>query len=518
MTHLTASPAWINLKKHYEMLLPIPLKKLFLESNNRFELFSLDAAGLCLDYSKNSVTTETLDLFEALANDRNLTNAVDALFSGKIVNYSEQRSALHTALRMPPQKRRSDVQQELEKIKHYADLLAQKKLMGFTEKPIDTILHVGVGGSGLGPTLYYQALPQSEKKATCHFLNAFDGAAIQSTLAACNPETTIAVIVSKSFTTEETMMVFETIQAWLMNAIGDSQKMQQHLFAVTEKTAVAAAHGFLPHHILKIEEWVGGRYSIWSAVNFACILALGYDNFECFLAGAHAMDQHFQQAPLKKNMPMLMAFLQISYNHFFHAQSKAVVPYTPRLNQLPLYLQQLHMESLGKNVDVSGEQINYPTGYVIWGDAGPNGQHSFHQLLMQGTQCIPIDFILPLRDEQTNEYDIKRAAYCLSQSETLLQGFDEGNAFQKIAGNRPSTTILMDQLTPETLGALLALYEHVVFVSSVIWNINAFDQWGVERGKQVAKKLVHCINEKKYDRQFDHSTQGLLKRVMQRLA
>lgn len=521
---ITNSFAWQNLKAHCEKMRDIPLKKIVAESPNRFQQFSGYAADLFVDYSKNWITSETIDLFCALADECHLVAAREALFSGEKINYSEKRAALHMALRLPSSEKLmmdgndvvADIQKELQKIKKIAAQIQRRKLLGFSEKPIDTILHVGVGGSGLGPALYYQAMPQTEKSAVCHFLIEFDYAAILAKLNVCNPETTIAVIVSKSFTTQETMDVFEMIKSWLCDAAGNEPKIQPQLFAVTEKTERALSKGFLKDHIFSIWDWVGGRYSVWSAVSFSVIAALGFEHFERFLAGAHQMDVHFQHAPLHSNIPVLMAFLAVWYNNFFHVHSKAIVPYSPRLAMLPSYLQQLHMESLGKSVSNTGEKIDHATGRVIWGDVGPSSQHSFHQLLMQGSQWIPVDFILPLSDGDMNHYDVKRAAYCLSQSQTLLQGV-EGNRHQQIEGNRPSTTILIDQLTPETLGALLALYEHKVFVKSVLWGINAFDQWGVERGKQVAQTLISCLLGRRHDDQFDSSTRGLCEKIMQRI-
>lgn len=522
---LTETTAWLNLKTHYETMRHVPLNTLFSESPNRFKNFSADAAGLFVDYSKNWINAETVALFSALANERKLPHAISALFSGEKINFSERRRALHTALRLSAHETLLidgvdlvfEIQQELQKIKKFATQLKQKKLLGFSGKPIESILHVGVGGSILGPALYYQAISHDKKKATCHFLGEFDYVAVQEKLNACNPETTIAVFVSKSFTTQEAVIIFETIKSWLCDAAGDEKKIQSQLFAVTEKTDRAIAAGFLREQIFKMWDWVGGRYSVWSAVNFSAILALGFEYFERFLAGAYQMDLHFQQMPVEKNMPIMMALLAIGYNNFFHAHSKAIVPYSSRLNKLTAYLQQLHMESLGKNVNSRAEKVDYATGRVIWGDVGPGGQHSFHQLFMQGSQFIPVDFILPLSDGNMNDYDIKRAAYCLSQSQTLLQGFN-GNVYQNIDGNRPSTTILIDRFTPETLGALLALYEHKVFVKSVIWDINAFDQWGVERGKQVAQELIQCIDDRRHRNQFDSSTEGLLDRIIGRLS
>lgn len=510
---MTDCSSWKKLKTHYEQQSKISLKQLFLESSHRFQQFSFEVDNLFFDYSKNWITNQTMNLLCELAIERKLSEAIADLFSGKKINYSEKRSALHTVFRLPAHKKFIldgidlvlETQYEFQKMEHIAEQLEKKELKGCTGKVIDTILHIGMGGSGLGPALYYEAMNHKNKKATCHFLTKFDYPIIQATLACCNPETTIAIIVSKSFTTQETLTIFETIQSWL----GDAT----HFYAVTEQIERAKSKGFLPQNILKMWDWVGGRYSIWSAVSFSVILALGVKNFKNFLAGAYQMDQHFQQASFKNNLPVIAALLSIWYNNFFNVHTQAIVPYSARLNLLPHYLQQLHMESLGKSVTLTGEKINYATGRVIWGDIGPNSQHSFHQLLMQGIHMIPVDFILPLCDGKLNEYDVKRAAYCLSQSQTLMQGSAESHSHLHIEGNRPSTTILMEQLTPRTFGALLALYEHKVFVQSVIWGINAFDQWGVECGKKIAEQLITAITTNTLLPEFDSSTLGLLEKI-----
>ncbi|MCX7120287.1 MAG: glucose-6-phosphate isomerase [Gammaproteobacteria bacterium] len=524
-TTMLDCPAWSDLSAHYQAISKTSLKQLFLESPNRFEQFSIEAADLFVDYSKNIVTQKTIQLLSRFAEERELPQAIESLFSGDTVNHSEKRSVLHSVLRLPAQKQfilngfdlALEIQNEFQKMEKIALQLEKKELKGYSGKSIDTILHVGMGGSGLGPALYYQAINHSEKKATCHFFTEFDYSAIQAKLALCNPETTIAVIVSKSFTTQDTLIISNTIKSWLSNAAGNEEKIQSHFYAVTAEAERAKALRFLDDHILKTWDWVGGRFSIWSAVSFSVILSLGMKNFKRFLHGAYQMDLHFQNAPLNKNMPVMMALLDVWYNNFFHTRTKAVVPYCSKLSALPSYLQQLHMESLGKSVTTQGEKINYATGCVIWGDVGPSSQHSFHQLLMQGSQMVPVDFILPLRDGELNEYDINRAAYCLSQSQTLMQGFDAPTAMQTIQGNRPSTTLLMQHLTPETLGALLAMYEHKVFVKSILWGINAFDQWGVERGKQVAQQLISCITENKSIDSADSSTSGLLKKISRSL-
>lgn len=523
---MTQCKTWHALMTHYQMLRQSSLKKLFSESPDRFQAFSLETCGIFFDYSKNWITEKTIKLFCDLATEQALSQAIDALFSGKKINVTEGRAASHVALRSPANTSLfidgenvvEEVHAQLQKMAHIAEQLEQKKLLGFNRKPIDTILHIGIGGSDLGSALYHRAMEKNPKKATCYFLTEFDYSAIAAKLNLCNPETTIVIVASKSFRTQETLAIFQTVKKWLCDAAGSEIKIQSQCYAVTANIAQAQAQGFLENHILKIWDWVGGRYSVWSAVNFSMVLVYGMEYFLQFLNGAHQMDLHFQSASFEKNIPVLMAVLAIGYNNFFHAHTQAIVPYSSRLRLLTAYLQQLHMESLGKTMSIRGEKIDYATGRVIWGDVGPNSQHSFHQLLMQGSQMIPVDFILPLSDGDDNEYDLKRAAYCLSQSQTLMQGFSAEIEHQTISGNCPSTTIVFDQLTPEALGALIAFYEHKVFVQSVIWHINAFDQWGVERGKHISDKLISSLmNSEINGDEFDSSTVGLLSRVSRRL-
>ena len=519
MQKMTDCKTWTKLDAHYRALSQLSLKQLFSASPKRFHDFSAESAGIFVDYSKNWITDETVDLLCELAVEQRLPQAIQALLSGEKINLSERRAASHVALRSPAQSSLmidgknvvNDVQCELQKMAHIADQLEKKTLKGFSGKTIDTILHIGIGGSDLGSALYARAMEKYPKNAVCYFLTEFDFAAIQSKLTLCNPETTMVVVASKSFKTQETMTIFKSVKLWM-----GAEKVSSQCYAVTANADIASMMGFSHDHILKIWDWVGGRYSVWSAVNFSMILVYGIDNFLRFLHGAHQMDLHFQQAPLKNNLPVIMGLLSVWYNNFFHAHTQAIVPYSARLAIMPAYLQQLHMESLGKTVTIHGEKINYATGRVIWGDIGPNSQHSFHQLLMQGSHMIPVDFILPLKESESSEYDLKRAAYCLSQSQTLLHGFDALNAEQTIDGERPSTTILIDEMTPETLGALMALYEHKVFVQSVIWHINAFDQWGVERGKQISDVLMKSMTNEIVPDQFDASTTGLLERITRR--
>jgi len=508
MMKLTDCVTWNLLAAHYNAIKRCTLNSFFQETTDRFEKMSLDISGVLVDYSKNFITEQTLSLLGELAREKNLSDAIQYLISGEKINTSENRAALHTRLRSPTQD--PEIAGEFRKISVLAAQFSNRSLQGFSKKPIETILHIGMGGSGIGPALYYDALKPAQKP-NCYFLMDYDHSAIEEKLALCDPEKTAVVVVSKSFATYETIKIFQHVWAWLSSAARHSSIAWKNCFAVTEKIERATAQGFLSDHVFKIWDWVGGRYSVWSPASFSVMLALGMEKFNAFLRGAFVMDTHFIGAPFETNIPVIMGLLSIWYHYFFRAQTHAIVPYSARLQLLPKYLQQLHMESLGKSVNTNNEFIDYPTGKIIWGDVGPASQHSFHQLLMQGSHFVPVDFILPFSDRTHDNFE--RAAFCLSQSQTLMNGFD-ATPEKTIIGNRSSTTILMKSLTPETLGAMLAMYEHSVFVQSVLLDINAFDQWGVERAKQVARDILNALQQKKTDKIFDDSTQGLLQKII----
>lgn len=514
MPKMTERAIWKVLTVHKQRLCQSSLQTLFSASTDRFTEFSINVAGLFVDYSKNFITAETIRFLCQLAEEKQLSRSIHALFSGEKVNHTEGRAALHTALRLPMGQALS-VNQETITANIHATLQKMAKLVTQLQW-VKTVLHVGVGGSDLGPALYYDVMKGFAKpRIGCHFLSAFDAHVIANILNDCDPKTTLVIVASKSFSTQETLLIAEMIQQWLVNALGDHA--QTHYYAVTANNHRALQKGFLSENILPIWDWVGGRYSIWSAVNFANVLAFGIESFQQFLQGAHQIDKHFQHTAFHSNLPVILGLLSVWYNNFFHAHSKAIIPYSAQLRLLPAYLQQLHMESLGKSVNVNGEAIDYATGRVVWGDVGPNSQHSFHQLLMQGSQMIPVDFILPL-SEKMNAFDRQRVVHCLSQSHTLMSGFDAAENHKKISGNRPSTTVLISKFTPATFGALLALYEHQVFVQSVLWEINAFDQWGVERGKQVSQLLNAYLLGDNHQLSVDNSTEGLLQKIKEVVA
>lgn len=485
----------------YNTLRSASIPALFEKEKNRFSVFSFSVDELFFDFSKNWIDSSALQCLIKYAENKNLHQARQDLFSGEKINRSENKNAWHVALRF--EKKPEAVSREFEKIKNAIQQIPNH---------IDTIIHIGLGGSGIGPKLYYQALKTNEKM-TCHFLTNYDLSYAETILSQCNPENTMVVTVSKSFQTRETILLFEYVSQWMRNHFFSEEKIMQKNFAVTEKKELAEVRGFLTKHIFTLWDWVGGRFSIWSPASFSVIAALGFPKFEAFLSGAKIMDQHFLQAPLQKNAPVLLALLSWWYTQFFKAQTHVIIAYSEKLTLLTNYLQQLHMESLGKSANQFGEKINYSTGNIIWGDVGPASQHSFHQLLMQGTHFVPIDFILPLGKDYLDVAE--RASHCLSQSETLLYGAKD-IAEKNIVGNKPSTTILLKTMDAKNLGALLALYEHSVFAQSVLLDVNAFDQWGVERGKKVGQTILSAFTQN--TKQANASTQGLIEKIKEQIS
>ena len=491
MNELTDNPIWQALQAHYQFVKDQRITTFFLNDALRFNRFSLEVADLFCDYSKNHITEETLSLLFALADVRQLQEAIERLFRGDVVNVSEQRAAWHTALR-DSHYQNNTIQAMLSKMQHWVNIIQEKS---FTD-----ILHVGIGGSHLGPALVYEALSSiADPRLRCHFIVDEDESVLSKRLLQLDPRTTLVIVVSKSFTTAETILNAKHILPWLQSL--SDHAWQKQLFAVTASTDRAIALGVLPENIFPIWNWVGGRFSLWSAVGLSVAMAFGWDQFSKLCSGAHAMDQHFQSKRWSQNLPVIFGLLGIWYRNFFHAETQAIIPYHAVLRLLPTHLQQLHMESLGKSVTQLGETIDYKTAAIIWGGVGPSSQHSFHQLLLQGNHCVPIDFIVMQQDR-------RRYVNCLAQAAVLLQGSAPPEVYQYISGNVPSNMIVMEKITPFSLGALLAMYEHKVYVQSVIWDVNAFDQWGVESGKQLAKQLLSGD----FDATIDASTEGLMKR------
>jgi glucose-6-phosphate isomerase len=498
-------PAWQKLIAHHREMEGVPMRDLFAKDAKRFDTFSLEAPGLFFDYSKNRISEKTLDLLCELVDEANLSGKIESLFKGDVVNRSENRPAWHTILR-DPKNAPLEVQHELEKMRVFCEQQAH----------ITDIVNIGIGGSELGPAMIYHAFKKVKQTPECHFIASYDLPYLEDLLAHLNPKTTLFLVVSKTFSTAETLANADVVKKYLKNDY-------QNLIAVTAKPAAAIEYGISEKNIFSFWDWVGGRYSLWSAVGFSIALVFGFPVFKQLLEGAHAMDEHFRHAKFSKNMPVILGLLGVWYQNFFGAQSQVIIPYSRPLKFLSDYLQQLQMESLGKRVDENGRPMNVSTGAILWGGIGTNSQHSFHQLLMQGTQLAPIDFILPLQKNPDLHF-LQLAAHCIGQSKTLLEGYTadqiraegtiENLVNQKIIpGNYPSNTILLEELNPFTLGALLAAYEHKVFVQSVIWQINAFDQWGVERGKVLAAQIATQIQTKEIAPNNDSSTRGLLGRL-----
>ena len=539
---LNELPEFQELTKHYKEIEPLLMRDQFTENPNRFNTFKVTAADITLDYSKNRITQNTLPLLNKLANAINLPMAIKSMFNGELVNKSENRPALHTALRnfsddpimvdgvdvMP------EVRSTLIRMKEFCWKIRNQHWRGFSNRPFTDVVSIGIGGSFLGPKLASQALkPYWGKKINCHYLANIDGSNLTEVLQDLSPETTLFIIQSKSFSTQETLKNATECRQWFLDNGGQNKDLPRHFTAVTANVEKAIEFGVAEENIFPMWDWVGGRYSLWSAIGLPLMLTIGHENFRQLLLGAYEMDCHFKAAPFEKNVPVIMGMLGVWYNNFFGAQSHAILPYDHYLRGLPAHIQQLDMESNGKSVDVYGRKLNYQAGPIIWGGVGSNGQHAYHQLLHQGTQFSPCDFILPLMTHNPVEHFHELlVSNCLSQSQALMKGktFEEAMleldnndlsenektllaAQQVIPGNRPSNTLFFDKSTPKIVGALIALYEHKVFVQGQIWGVNSFDQWGVELGKSLGDK-VHAallrVEEQKPEQDFDVSTLGLI--------
>lgn len=538
MTKLSNSPTWAALAAHRAEAGDAHMRDLFAADPARFERFSLRAAGLFLDYSKNRIDRRSLELLTALARERGLEASRAAMFAGRRINTTEDRAVLHVALR-----NRSDtpievdgqdvmpaVRDVLARIGDFSDKVRSGEWTGYTGEAITDIVNIGIGGSDLGPAMVCQALAAcGHPRLTMHFVSNIDGDHLAGVLARVRPERTLFVIASKTFTTIETMTNAASARAWFLAGGAKEADIARHFVAVSTNAERVAEFGIDPANMFGFWDWVGGRYSLWSAVGLPIALYVGRDNFEALLDGAHAMDRHFAEAPLEANMPVILGLLGVWYRGFFGSASVSVAPYAQALARLPAYLQQLEMESNGKSVTRDGQPVDTPTCPVIWGEPGTNGQHAFFQLLHQGTDLIPVDFIAPLTASHSLAgHHRLLLANCIAQSKALMVGktADEvraelaagglsGDALEALVphrvfpGNRPSNTVLLPDLSPRSLGALIALYEHKVFVQSVIWGINAFDQWGVELGKQIASRIAAELAGGEPGA-HDGSTQGLI--------
>ncbi|MCL1144886.1 glucose-6-phosphate isomerase [Shewanella marinintestina] len=537
MTELTQQATWQALELHSHSL--PHMRELFSTDPQRFNDMSTQDCGLLLDYSKNRASKETMSLLFKLAKETQLEAKIKAMFAGEIINNTEQRAVLHTALRAPADQIINvdgndivaEVQQTLAKMGEFVDSLTSGNWKGYTGKTITDVVSIGIGGSFLGPKIVSQALrPYWTGHLNCHFVANVDGTSITEKLKSLDPQTTLFVMSSKSFGTQETLTNTLTAKEWFLNQGASQSDVAKHFVAVSSNVAKATEFGIDANNIFPMWDWVGGRYSLWSAIGLPIALLIGMDNFRELLAGAHEMDKHFANTPLENNMPVIMGLFSLWYGNFFNAQSHVVLTYDHYLRGLPAYFQQLDMESNGKSVTLNGTDVDYSTGPVIWGGEGTNGQHAYHQLLHQGTALIPADFIMPLNSHNpVGEHHVQLASNCFGQTQALMQGRTYEEALAELStsnlddeqkqliakhkvmpGNKPSNTILMDKLTPTTLGALIALYEHRTFVQGAIWQINSFDQWGVELGKQLGNDVLERLTADKSADELDTSSNGLI--------
>jgi len=500
MGKLTTSSAWRKLQLHQKKYINRQIKDLFAEDSMRAEKLSISVGELSLDFSKNAISDETIDLLMDLLEQQSFSGWREKLFTGEKINHTEDRAVLHTALR---QKQESSlvlegediipaIAEANERMRGFAKQVHQHEWLGHNGKPITHIVNIGIGGSDLGPKLVVSALKDfSIPGITSHFVSSVDPDELEDALKGCKPDDTLFIIASKTFGTHETLFNAKIVKQWMLDNGVPVEQLGQHLAAVTSNNEAAIEFGVKPAQIFPMWDWVGGRFSLWSSIGLSILLAVGEKNHTELLEGAHLMDEHFKNAPLRRNMPVIMAMLGVWYNNFCGAQTQAILPYSYRLSEMPRYLQQIDMESNGKSIDRDGEDIDYQTGPVIWGVAGTNGQHAFFQLLHQGTKLVPCDFITTRftssgRQQSQNILN----ANCIAQMEALMMGrpTPKGKSvYQSFSGSRPSNIIYMEKITPSALGSLIALYEHKVFVQGVVWNINSYDQWGVEYGKELAE-------------------------------
>ncbi|MBS1184407.1 MAG: glucose-6-phosphate isomerase [Proteobacteria bacterium] len=517
------------LQAHHAQMAALHMRDLFAADPARFERFSLQVGELLLDYSKNRITDETMALLVRLAGEADVAGWRERMFNGEKINHTENRAVLHVALRnrsnRPVMVDGKDVMPNvnavIERMGAFAEKVRSGEWRGYTGERITDVVNIGIGGSDLGPQMVYQALkPYRHPRLKVHFISNVDGAHVKETLEALNPETTLFIVSSKTFTTQETMTNAHYAREWFLAQSQAEKHIARHFVAVSTNRDTVKAFGIDPANMFEFWDWVGGRYSLWSAIGLSIVMAVGAERFVELLEGAHQMDEHFREAPLEKNMPVVLALLGVWYNNFFGAESQAILPYDHYLRSLPAYLEQADMESNGKSVDREGKAVDYATGQIIWGATGINGQHAFYQLLHQGTKMIPADFIVSVtpHTELQEHHDILIANF-LAQTEALMRGrtreetqaqtgqFVSHKVFE---GNHPSNALLLQQLTPHALGMLIALYEHKIFVQGVIWNLNSYDQWGVELGKQLASRILPELHADAPVAGHDASTNALI--------
>ncbi|PKO50492.1 MAG: glucose-6-phosphate isomerase [Betaproteobacteria bacterium HGW-Betaproteobacteria-20] len=543
MATLTHHPVWQKLCQHQQTIVSTHMRDFFAADKNRFDKFSLKLDDILFDYSKHRINDETLPLLMQLAREANVEGWRNRMFAGEKINITENRAVLHTALRnrsnTPVMVDGKDVMPEvnavLAQMRAFSDKVRNGDWLGYTGKRITDVVNIGIGGSDLGPVMVCDALkPYASPELQVHFVSNIDGAHLMRALEKCKPETTLFIVASKTFTTQETMTNAMSARTWFLAAANDDAHVAKHFVALSTNANAVQDFGIDTKNMFAFWDWVGGRYSLWSAIGLSIALYVGMDNFEKLLAGAHEMDNHFKTAPLEQNMPVIMALIGIWYNNFFHVDTNAILPYDQGMARFPAYLQQADMESNGKFICRDGSRVQYKTGPVIWGEAGTNGQHAFYQLIHQGTQIVPCDFLMPVH----SHYAIGKHGYAhhkillanfLAQTQALMLGKTKeqareelekqgltGEALEKLLphkvfeGNRPSTSIMFDKVTPNTLGKLIALYEHKIFVQGVIWDINSYDQWGVEYGKQIAQEILPLLTSEEVINSFDSSTNGLI--------
>lgn len=529
---------WQDLKLEKDRLEPIHMRQQFQQDSNRFDKFSLRLNDILFDYSKNRIDENTLALLLKLAKEANLASMIKAMFSGKKINLTENRAVLHVALRNRSNREilvdGKDVMPEvntvLAKMRDFSQRVRSGQWQGYTGKAITDIINIGIGGSDLGPKMVSRALePYSQDGLNIHFVSNIDPTDIVETLKKLDPETCLFLVASKTFTTIETMTNAKTARTWLLDAAKDESAVAKHFVALSTNTAKVTEFGIDPANIFEFWDWVGGRYSLWSAIGLSIAIYIGMDNFESLLLGAHKADEHFRTSDLAENIPVIMALLGVWYNNFWNAQSHAILPYDQYLEYFPAYFQQGDMESNGKSVDKEGKRVDYQTGPIVWGQPGTNGQHAFYQLIHQGTKMIPADFLAAAQSQNpSGEHHKILISNFLAQTEALMKGKTTAEARQELIasgvnenldllaaaktfeGNRPTNSFLYKNLTPETLGTLIALYEHKIFVQGIIWNINSYDQMGVELGKQLAMAILPELDDEADVKEHDSSTRALI--------
>ncbi len=537
-SNLTQSPAWQKLAAHQKQLETTTMRELFAKDPERFNKFSIEFGGILYDFSKNRIAEETLDLLVSLAEQAKVKEMAEAMFTGEKINVTERRAVLHTALRnrsnnpvyvdgkdvMP------DVNRVLAKMKDFCARVRSGEWKGYTGKAITDVVNIGIGGSDLGPCMVCEALTPYQSILTPHFVSNVDGTHIAETVKKLNPETTLFIVASKTFTTQETMTNAQSAKKWLLDALKDEKAVASHFVALSTNREEVEKFGIDPNNMFEFWNWVGGRYSLWSAIGLSIALAVGFQNFEELLSGAHEADVYFRTTPYKRNIPVVMALLGVWYNNFWNAETQAILPYDQYMRRFSAYLQQGDMESNGKGVDREGNRVDYSTGQIVWGEPGTNGQHAFYQLIHQGTKLIPCDFLMPVQTHNPiGDHHQKLVANFIAQTEALMKGKTEEEAYQELlksglddaeakrlapakvfTGNRPTSSFFFTKLTPRMLGKLISFYEMKIFVQGVVWNVNSFDQMGVELGKQLAKAVLPELVASTPTTSHDASTNALV--------